>query len=276
VQAFTAIRFVTMSVAFDTIDEKVAEAEFFLQRMCECSSGLEFKWYLSAFLSAARTTTLTLQRFESAVPGFVSWYEPHRRRLVANRLARSFLQMRNDHIHGGPYPVRGWRSHGKIVEHYFHSDNSRTVSDITLLPHIAQASTEYFVQLLNIVYDCYAKLGVRFDPQQYYTKENYPGGDIETAECEIHGWICTSLIEEGFTEDDRWHELRGYVAECTINHLFRAYLDKITPQPIEPEHYADFEFSEEDKGWNHVPAGYASIEEYRKKFSSGECGGTFR
>jgi hypothetical protein len=254
-----------MSLAFDTIDEKVAETEFFLQEMCGCALQLEFKWYLSAFLSAARTTTLTLQRFEDAVPGFAAWYGPHQRRLAGNRLARSFLQMRNEHIHGGPYPIRGSMCRGRTVEHYFQLNTSGKAAEVTTLPHIVQASTEYFLQLLEIVYDCYAKLGVHFDPQQYYTKEHYPG-NIDTAECEIHGWICTPLIEEGYTQDDRWHELRGHVAECTINHLFLAYLNRITPQPIEPDHYADFAFSEEDKGWTHIPAGYSSVEDYHKNF----------
>lgn len=252
-----------MSLAFDTIDEKIAETEFFLQRMCEAGIGLEFKFYLSAFLSAARTTTLVLQRFDGAVPGFAAWYAPHQQRLAENSVARAFLQMRNEHIHGGPYPVRGAMTDGKRLEHYF---LTKSLKGSPELPHIVEACTEYFVQLLEVVYDCYVQLGKFFDPQQYYTKENHPSGDIDVAECEVYGWICTSRIEEGYTEDDRWHELRGSVAECTINHLFRAYLDQVTPQPREPDHYADFAFSEEDKGWNHVPAGYNSVEDYRRTF----------
>ena len=254
-----------MSLTFDTVDDKIAEAEFFLQKMSRCGHGKEFNWYFSAFLSAARTSTLALQRFKEVTPGFDAWYEPHRQKMASNALAKSFLEMRNEHVHGGPYPVSGSMSSGKTVEHYFHSNDPRRPS-VPATPHVMQASTEYFVDLLEIVHDCYVKLGVHFDPQQYYTKEHFPGGDIDVAECQVHGWICTSLIKEGFTEDDRWNELRGYVGECLINHLFRAYLDKITPQPIVPEHYADFEFSEEDKGWNHIPAGYSSVEDYRRNF----------
>ncbi|HEY4301268.1 MAG TPA: hypothetical protein VGM73_10365 [Candidatus Didemnitutus sp.] len=254
-----------MSLTFDTVDNKIAEAEFFLQKMCGCSHGKDFNWYFSAFLSAARTSTLALQRFKDAIPGFQAWYEPHRQRMATNDLAKAFLDMRNDHVHGGPYPVSGSMSHGRTVEHYFRQNDPRK-SSAPGTPQVVQASTEYFVDLLEIVHDCYVKLGVHFDPQQYYTKENYPGRDIDAAECEVCGWVCTSLIKEGFTKDDRWNELRGRVAECFINHLFRAYLDKITPQPVVPEHCADFKFSEEDEGWTHVPAGYSSVAEYRRKF----------
>jgi hypothetical protein len=254
-----------MTFTFDIVDDKIAEAEFFLRQMSECGVEVEFNWYFSAFLSAARTSTLALQRFKDAIPGFDAWYEPHMQRLAANHLAKSFLDMRNDHVHGGPYPVGGSMSQGKTVEHYFQMHDLRR-SNIPATPHVVQASTEYFVQLLEIVHDCYLELGLHFDPQQYYTKENFPGGNIDVAECEVCGWICTSLIDEGYSDDDRWNELRGRVAECSINHLFRAYLDKITPQPIVPDHYADFEFSEEDKGWTHVPAGYPSVEDYRRNF----------
>jgi hypothetical protein len=75
-----------------------------------------------------------------------------------------------------------------------------------------------------------------------------------------------SLKEDGYDEDDRWHELRSRVGECQINHLFYSYLGRITPQPTEPEHYADFAYSAEENGWIHVPAGFKSLEEYQRQF----------
>ena len=131
---------------------------------------------------------------------------------------------------------------------------------------VLTACSKYFVMLLEIVYDCYVVLGSHVDPQQYYTKEHFAsiGKDIEQAECEIYGWTCTSLIHEGYTEDNRWHHLRGKVGECKINHLFHAYLGKTTPKPVMPEHYRDSEYTPEEKGWVHIPAGYNSIEEYVK------------
>ena len=94
----------------------------------------------------------------------------------------------------------------------------------------------YFILLLEIVYDCYAKLGVHIDPQQYFTKEHFAsqGRDIDCAEGELYGWIMQSLIDDGWDEDERWHELRGNVDQCKINHLFYSYLGKPTPQPIVP------------------------------------------
>jgi hypothetical protein len=253
----------TVEHTFDTVDEKIAEAEFFLQRMAEVYTDMfAFNCFLSAYLSASRTTTLALQQFKH-IPGFRQWYEPHRDRLRANRLAEFFLNMRNDHVHGGPYPVTGGIFHqGKACYHFAQPAqiSDRPTEDVV------SACRSYFVLLLEVVYDCYVGLGVHIDPQQYYTKEHFAtkGRTIDDAEAEVLGWICTSLVEEGFDEDDRWQELRSRVDECKINHLFYSYLGKLTPEPKVPEHFHDFEYAPEDRGWICIPAGFTSIEDYRK------------
>jgi hypothetical protein len=253
-----------MGHTFDTVDEKVGETEFFLRKMSEVSlKAFELNCYLSAYLSAARTTTLALQQFKH-LPGFDEWYKPHSNRLKENPLAKFFLKARNDHVHGGPYPVSGSSSHKGKTNYLFTKSDDAKVCEPQV---VVSACFDYFVLLLEIVYDCYVQLGIHIDPQQYYTKEHFAtmGWDIEQAESEIHGWVCTSLIEEGFDEDDRWHELRARVGKCKINHLFYSYLEKVTPQPTEPEHFQDFEYTPEEKGWTHPPAGFESIEAYRSR-----------
>nr|NJM04760.1 hypothetical protein [Desulfobacula sp.] len=107
-------------------------------------------------------------------------------------------------------------------------------------------------------------LGIHIDPQQHYTKEHFAslGKNIDHAESEIFGWINSSLKEEGFTEEDRWHHLRGRVGQCQINHLFYSYLGKVTPQPKEPDHFQDFDDTPDEKGWVYIPAGFETIEEW--------------
>jgi hypothetical protein len=258
-----------MAESFDTVDEKTAEAEFFLSKMCDSGFAVfEFQCYFSAFLAATRTITLALQRFKD-IPGFPEWYEVHRERLAGDPLAKYFLKLRNDHAHGGGYPVRGAMITGGQVTYFFPKSDKKQALDPSITNDIVAASRGYFIHLLGIVYDCYVQLGPHIDPQQYYTKEQYLGG-IDSAECEIFGWVKTSLIDEGYTEDDRWHELRAYIGECKINHLFNGYLQKVTLQPVLPEDFYDFEPSEEDNGWNHIPAGFSSIEDYIDSIRGGQ------
>jgi len=250
-----------MNHTFDVVDQKVSEAEFFLRKMVEAGSDVfSFQCYLSAYLAAARTSTLALQHFKH-LEGFDVWYVVHQRKLKADRLAKFFLDLRNDHLHGGPYPVAGGSFRGGKALYHFpevpHSSEYQSADIVT-------ACRNYFVGILEVIYDCYCVLGVQIDPQQHYTKEHFAaqGRTIDDAEIEVCGWVCTSFIAEGLEVDDRWLELRGQVGRCGINHLFKSYLGKVTPQPIEPEHYQDFDFTPEEKGWLHLPAGYTSIEEY--------------
>jgi hypothetical protein len=250
---------------FDTVDEKLAEMEFFLRHMAGVRMDeFAFKCYLSAYLAAARTATLALQRF-SHIPGFASWYEPHQARLKADPIARFLFDARNDHLHGAPYPIAGAVFDQSTSQYYFaRLDGTSAPPD----DDVVTVCREHLVKLLELTLDCYATFGIHIDPQQHYTKEHFEstGRDIEQAECEVFGWVCESLIEEGYTEDDRWHELRGHVKECQINNLFYSYLGKTTPQPKEPEHYADFAFTPDDQGWVMIPAGFKSRGDYWKQY----------
>ena len=251
-----------MDKTFDTVDLKVAEAEFFLRKMAECKFNFdEFGFYFSAFLATSRTVTLALQQFNH-LDGFNEWYISHQKALKANSTAKFFLNTRNSHLHGGGYPVRGGSSHNGI--HIFHfrdyKHNEFKIGDNDVL----SLSRQFFLSLLEIIYDCYVHLDTQIDPQQYFTKEHFSSTSrtIDDAEVEMYGWVMESLKNEGFTDDDRWRELRANVECCKINHLFQVYLGNVTPQPIEPEHYKDFEHTDEEKGWVHIPAGFETIEEW--------------
>jgi hypothetical protein len=251
-----------MRKTFDTVDSKVAEAEFFLRKMAACRLDFEeFGFYFSAFLAASRTVTLALQQF-SHLDGFVEWYAPHQMALKMDQTAKFFLNTRNSHLHGGEYPIRGGSSFQGIHKFHFrdYEHNSVELGDDDILTR----SRSFFLTLIEIVYDCYVHLGPQIDPQQYFTAEHFSeeGRNIDDAEFEVYGWVMESLKEEGFIDDDRWSELRAHVECCKINHLFHAYLGLVTPQPKEPEHYQDFEPSEEDRGWTHIPAGFETIEEW--------------
>ena len=50
-----------MSNSFDTVDNKVAEAELFLRNMSDAGTNIfEIRCYFSAFLAATRTITLAI------------------------------------------------------------------------------------------------------------------------------------------------------------------------------------------------------------------------
>ena len=151
-----------MDHTFDTVDEKVAEAELFAAHGQPEFAPSPFNSYLSAFLSACRTITLALQQFKHT-PGFVEWYEPHRNRLRTDPFAKFFLEARNDHLHGGPSVAPRASIYKGDVRYFFRKlETVNSPEDDALT-----TCRNCFILLLEIVYDCYLKLGVHID-QQYF------------------------------------------------------------------------------------------------------------
>ena len=189
------------------------------------------------------------------VPWYRRTFESQRTSVCQQVLSRD---TRNDHVHGGPSPVVGGSFYQGKVTYRFREQNEFGPDDIVF------SCRSYFITLLTIVYDCYAALGVHVDPQQYYTRENFASmcQTIDHAELEVWGWVMTSYIKEGLDEDDRWHEIRGRVGQCQINHLFNGYLRKVTPQPPIPDRIRDIDFTDEDRGWIYIPPGFDTIEDY--------------
>ena len=83
--------------------DKLLEAKFFRQRMEEAQSErYAFKYYLSAFLSAARSVTLIMQKEFGNAPGFKEWYE-NKQAGMKKDIAMTFLNgARRMSIHEKP------------------------------------------------------------------------------------------------------------------------------------------------------------------------------
>lgn len=79
---------------------KLEEAEFFLNKLVQ-SSGDEFRYYLSAFLGAARAVTLALQKEHSGDEDFEEYYSNMREMLSDTSLCPVLLELRNHTQHRG-------------------------------------------------------------------------------------------------------------------------------------------------------------------------------
>jgi len=77
--------------------DKLKEARFFLGEMRQQPKGVEFRYRMSAFLSAARSVTFALQKDYRSHFGdmFDVWYETKRREIVAHPLGRVITSARN-------------------------------------------------------------------------------------------------------------------------------------------------------------------------------------
>ena len=216
-----------MARSFGVVDQKVAESDFFLQKISKCKFNIfELRCYLSAFAASSRSITFALQSVLKGHDGFDLWYESHQTELKNNKLARFFHNFRTVSQHVGGDPYGGGRStqNGSVLHYFLPTTDLREVPD----DGIHTSCEKYLVLLIQIIFECYQKFGASIDAQQYFTADNFDelGKTIEDAEEELgfpRGWTD---IGDPESLSYRWQALRNTTSGTEINHLFKKYLNK--------------------------------------------------
>jgi hypothetical protein len=179
-----------MTRGFGLVDDKLFEADFFLEKLSDCGFNFwEARFYLSAFVSAARTVTFALQGSISDLDGFNEWYSAKQEALRSSPTARFFAKARTDSQHLGINPLHGGGSargaDGKL-EHWFYLGSGLLGEELQDCPtvDVVTACREYLTLLVQMVFDCYQQFGPSIDPSLFYTVENLErrGMSIEDVE----------------------------------------------------------------------------------------------
>ena len=162
-----------MAVSFDCVDNKVKEADFFLEKLQQVGVNFdEARFYFSAFVTAARSITFVLQASLSDNIKSDEWYNKKQVELKSDPLARFFLEVRNEVQKRGSNPVSSFESESKDSIQYFfiywYGDSPKDIPDLD----VVTACKKYLFQLVKIIYECYKEFGPLIDPEQYYTVEN--------------------------------------------------------------------------------------------------------
>jgi hypothetical protein len=215
---------------FGLVDDKVAEAEFFVEKLS--SAGFNFfeaRCYFSAFVSAARSITFCLQAVMNEIPGFTNWYAQKQGLLKQDPGANYFSMVRTENQKIGRMPLAAGTSHieadgRRCVEYYFLNGIGERLPEA---PHmdVLAASRAYLKLLVEVVFDCYKVFGPTIDPDQYYRLENLRslGISLEDVEESLglpRGWTA----QEGASEADRLTALRSQVSFSGIDPIFEKYL----------------------------------------------------
>lgn len=222
-----------MGRSFEIVENKVAEAHFFIQKLDEAGEDGNFwaaRFYVSAFVSAARSVTFTLKASISDVAGFKEWYERYETEMKANPLARYFLFARNESQKVGYYPIGGGgssRDKSKKGYLFYFDDYYPEMREEVPQMDVVTACKEYFKSLLEMIYDCFKVFGPAIDPNQYYTIENLErlGKTVEDIEEEIglpRGWTKV----EGFNDKDRVDAIRKKYSTNSVDAIFIEYFNK--------------------------------------------------
>ena len=219
-----------MPRSFGLVDNKVQEAEYFLDRILSSgfgSYGLNFDTV--AFAAAARSITFAMQASLTGISEFDNWYAAKQESLKAQPLCSFFNRPRRVTQHIGESPIGGGRSSGGGVVHYF--AEFKELGDIPE-PNVAVACEKFYKILLELVYECYLEFNPLINGQWRLTKDYFQslGLTIEDAEEELgltRGWSGVS----GLHEDIRWKYLRKQADGCDAQEQFERWLGKRVPHP---------------------------------------------
>ena len=78
------------------VSYKIGEADYFLMKLKEAHSwDDEYNYIFSAYVSALRSITFTLQFVMKKYPDFDKWYKIRQDRLRNSKVAKSFVEFRN-------------------------------------------------------------------------------------------------------------------------------------------------------------------------------------
>jgi hypothetical protein len=155
--------------SFDYVDNKVLETSYFLDNMASTKDPSHAQYYLSAFISAARSITLTLQTVMSEEEGFEEWYSNVHNMLKEDEASRFFVQIRNASIHIGVNTMLAGKMKSMPNGDYTLTYYFRIYDEsIIILPpdkDIVSACRDYFIKLLLIIKDIYNIYSHLIDPE---------------------------------------------------------------------------------------------------------------
>ncbi len=220
--------------SYDWVREKLAEAEFFAERLAAAKGDVfEVRCYFSAFVSAARSVTFAMQFVAKGnVEGFEAWYEGKQVQLKSDPLARFFVERRNEVQKRGTTRI-GKHSMALGVpeeeryKHYFAKhgpdDEFHPISK-----DVVTASKEYLAMIKDLVTEFEHEFGEAIDPYLFFDLEvlEKNGMTIEDLEEELGfppGWTY------GAPPEKRLEMLKEASSPDLIQWFFTANVDSMEP-----------------------------------------------
>jgi hypothetical protein len=214
---------------FFLVTDKIAEADYFLEGLNGRHGRQELKYYLSAFVSAARSVTFSLQSVMADVPEFSDWYSEERKSLAEDQLARFFVELRNylQKVGGAPVSTSGVMRDSKFI---LWSQFEPVVIDLEEVPagDIEALCRDYFRSVLTLAGKAYRRFDVYVDPRTLFTQRGLSavGWNIEDLEVALgfeRGWTDAMPQGEPDPIGQRLRLLAGYGGDEEMDQWLEKY-----------------------------------------------------
>jgi len=215
---------------------KIGEADYFLSQLKKTHSwDEEYNFIFSAYVSALRSITFTLQFVMKKYPNFNDWYEIRQDRLRKSDLAKSFVVFRNHAQKTGIIPIAKERS---FFEGIFYDTDQfyiPTNSEIKNVPNgsVINLSEQCLIEILEIIDECYRDFDVYINPNVLFTERalkalNWTVEDVEEFVGIPRGYTDIEYNDEEFSDIEiRLNSLRKQGGDETLQKYLDKYLKKV-------------------------------------------------
>lgn len=216
------------------VSAKIGEADYFLKELKSTNSSEDkFNYIFSAFVSALRSITFSLQYVMSKYPGFDIWYTTQQEKLRKSSLAKAFVEFRNQAQKTGIIPILPARSlfEGILYEtaQFYVPSNS----DLKEVPkgEVVILSEQCLKEVLVVIADCYKEFDSYIDPRMLCTKKtlskfNWSIDDLEEFLGFPRGYTDINFESVELNNDEiRLTMLSSYCGDETLQEYLDKYLD---------------------------------------------------
>jgi hypothetical protein len=215
------------------VAKKVGETDFFLEKLKETDSwDEEYVYYFSAFVSAMRSITFTLQFVMCKYHGFADWYKSRQERLGKSRIAQLFKELRNHSEKTGIIPIARKSS---ITEGLFYETDQFFFPPNLKFKEIPKGdvldlSQKCFVEILSVIAECYKDFDVYIDPRVLFTERgitalNWSIEDVEEYVGFPRGYTDMDYKDDAYSNAEiRLRSLRRYGGDETLQYYLDKYL----------------------------------------------------
>ena len=221
------------------VEERLAEASYFISRMRRSKFGNGYGYDLNAFLSASRSVTFLLQKEMRRVPGFDVWWEKRREHLGVDPAARFFLKLRNFSQKEGRISLVGSKIGSRWV--YCFAGNKEPVPEELMYRDVCDCCEEYCAKIAQVVLDCVNAFPFHTCPRSALTPEGLAALKLDIGD--VLQWL-------GYPR--RWIEAApGDLAQCLrilreqVDALDLAAIRKLATPRRRPHEKRAGEFSQE-------------------------------
>lgn len=162
------------------VTNKINEADFFFEKLNLSTKNTtkkdEIEFYLSAFLSAARSFTFVLQKMckkNKEFNGFEDWYEKQKEKFQIYEFSEYFKEFRNIALKEGVAALSGGAIYtnedGEMVSEIYLSHDKSQFKNVKIPESFLEESFNYLLILVSIYWDFLVDFGEATDPWRIHT-----------------------------------------------------------------------------------------------------------